>query len=117
MEESIKIPKGVQLNRKGLKSVVIWSRESSYKEAIWKSKALEAITSEKAPFVQGGHGSFWPIPLLREGPTTTRVWKAVLPEGYTEKWLDYMGVVLTEELGGKFFWTMSKRYDLTITMT
>ena len=100
------------LNRTTRGSVVIWTPSVAKGESIWTAgRAVETITPGSAPFIMGGKGCFWPLPLQRQGACTTVMWKVSTPEPYTSSWLDYAGRKITKEWKG-LFWTLSKRYDL-----
>lgn len=113
MEGAIKSSPG--LNRTIKDSVVIWTPSKVREESLWSaSKASETITLKSNPYIMGGHGSFWPLPLEREGPCTTVMWRVTLPESFTTSWLDYVGRVISKEWKG-LFWTLSKRCNLFIS--
>ena len=83
---------------------------------LWTVKASEGITSAQNPFIMGGQGNFWPLPLQRQGPCSTLMWRVTLPDDFTTSWLNYMVKHISGEWKG-LFWTLSKRYDLSVTPT
>jgi hypothetical protein len=111
LESSIKISSGLNRTIKG--SVVVWTYSKHKEESLWTSgKPIESITPELHPFTMGGHGSFWPLPLQREGPCSTVMWNVTIPEALlTNSWLSCIEEAISKEWKG-LFWTLSKRYDL-----
>lgn len=108
MEGRITFPPNQASNREVMAGYVLWTCPSSCKKApLWTSKAEEGLTVEKNPKVMGGMGTFWPVPLAREGEASTYVWKTSFPEGYTSSWVTYLGKKLDVDLGR--FWTMSRK--------
>lgn len=94
-------------------SVIIWT-PSEQETTMWSpSRPTEGILTTKTPSIIGGCGTFWPIPLQREGPYTSIVWKATFPEGFSSPWLDELSKALDEGMKKKF-WTLSRRYDLSL---
>ena len=107
LEGLIRCPKDVVFNRHIKGALIIWTAEES-KEAAWTGKALEAITVASNPYIMGGLGSFWPLPLQRQGICTTVMWEVTLPENPSTSWMDYLSRAITEEWKG-LFWTLSKK--------
>lgn len=108
MEKGLKTPPGKPFDRKVKGPVVVWTRKA--KEPVWSGKALETISSSKTPYIMGGAGTFWPIPLQRHGIYTTVMWRVTLPD-LTATFVE----TLRENIKGtwgELFWTLSKRYDL-----
>ena len=111
MEGLIKGPPGKPLNRTILSSLVIWTTLGKGTAAWSGGRPIEGITSNSSPYIMGGMGTFWPLPLQREGIYSTMVWRVTLPEDPTSEWLDLLGEAITE-VWRNLFWTLSKRYDL-----
>jgi hypothetical protein len=112
MESYFLTKTSLQVDRKAMGQSVVWTLPEGTKGPLWESgKAKETFHKESnASFILGGSGSFWPLPLQRQGPYSAMMWEAALPEGMTPSWLDLLGEALTKELEG-CLWTISKRYD------
>jgi hypothetical protein len=109
LETALKCPADLPLNRTAKGPLVFWTSDEARKDSLWTAgRPIEGVLSNSLPYVMGGNGTFWPLPLQRQGPYSTMMWEAVLPEGMTSKWLDLLGEGLTEELGD-CMWTISKR--------
>lgn len=77
---------------------------------LWKGgKHMEGVTTAKSPYIMGGCGTFWPMPLQREGPHTTKMRRVLLPEGPPSAFLSKLALDLTKQLKIERFWTLSKR--------
>jgi len=109
MEALIKGPSTTPLDKYTEDTVVVWKGKATKKDPLWQNgKPVEHITVAQNTFVMGGKGTFWPLPLQRQGKCTTIFWKVELPEEYTTSWLTYLGKEVTKEWKG-YFWTMTRR--------
>ena len=57
---------------------------------------MENITLGSHHYIMEGVGTFWPVPLQRQGPCTTKIWTVTLPNGFSP-WLHMLGERITEE--------------------
>ena len=96
------------LNRTVKGSVMVWTLETKEEPAWTPGKPVEGITSLTSPFIMGGHGTFWPLPLQRHRLYTTKMWRVTLPENLTAIWLNKLEKAIEKEWDG-LFWTLSKR--------
>ena len=116
LESMVKVDESWEVSRVVKGPMLTWTcEEGGKKNPMWSSgngRPIEGVTPAPSytPYIMGGCGSFWPIPLQREGACATLMWKATLPEEVTASWLDTLGAALSAELKGRF-WTLSKRYD------
>ena len=109
LETLIKGSSNHPLNRSLEGNVVKWSAKAARKDPLWTSpRPIESVSSSKNPYILGGEGSFWPLPLKREGLCSTRQWKATLPDSFSTTWLIFMEREITKRWKG-LFWTLSKR--------
>lgn len=110
LEVSHKSPPDLILNRTSCGQVVLWTSGEDRKDPLWTAnKPIEGV-SNSLPYIMGGSGSFWPLPLQRQGPYSTMMWEATLPEGITSGWLNKLGEDLTSQFED-CLWTISKRCD------
>jgi hypothetical protein len=114
MESIIKVPEGTHLDRKVGDSAVIWTVGAKYSEEAWARKPIEGITCESSPYIMGGSGAFWPLPIQRHGSLTIFLWKSTLPEDTSSAWMLSLEEAMKGRMGVRF-WTLSKRYDLDCT--
>lgn len=109
LESSIKGPSTDPLDKTTEDTVVVWRGKATKEEPLWwNGRPVESITTAQNPHIMGGKGSFWPLPLQRQGKCTTLMWKVVLPEDFTTTWMGYLGKEISKEWEG-YCWTLSKR--------
>jgi len=107
MENSIK---GDTVLEKSIEeTVVIWKGKGTTKNPLWEApRPVEGLSTKHNTYIMGGKASFWPLPLQREGPCSTVMWKTILPDDHTPIWLTYLGEQIQRWWRG-YFWTLSKR--------
>jgi len=102
---------GRRVNRELNDPAVVWMTSGKDEETLWKKQTTVWITPNfKTPLMIGGVGSLWPIPLLRQGPGSNKMWRATFPEGYDSSWLDGLAETMTKKLKGTF-WAISRRLE------
>ena len=109
LETLVKGPSNHPLNRSLKGNVVKWLVKATRKDPLWTSpRPIESVSSFKNFYILGGEGSFWPLPLKREGLCSARQWKATLPDSFSTTWLISMEHEITKRWKG-LFWTLSER--------
>jgi hypothetical protein len=108
IELQIKSPTDTPPSRTIREEYILWTLKPKYGPILSSNRPVEAITSQKIPFVMAGQGSFWPIPLQREGWGATVMWRAFLPREITNSEANQLVGRISKKWQGPF-WTLSKK--------